>query len=143
MQLAALLEFVQKRLGDSLRAVEWYRGDNAELIYLREDIDLEVAQRRGERLHNEINLAVDLPDEATLDDVGKRLACFDVREEAVIVNIPEAEDYGVIVALEPDATNAVNGFIQEYRERLSDGNSPGADQLGQSAESMSHRLALD
>lgn len=118
MQLAQFLEFAQEGHGDTLRAVEWYRDDEAELIYLRDDLDLEEVQRRADEVHKNLTGVAESSEGQELDDLGDELATMSLRDDAVLVHLPVNPNYGVVFSLDTAAARSLHQFINECRETL-------------------------
>lgn len=123
MQLASFLEFLQDQAGEALRGVAWYRDREAELIYLRDDLDLEAVQSRVTATHKALTWDLGPPTPTELDTLGAELATVSVRESAVLVHLPVEQRYGVVVGLEPDAVQSVHDFVGACRETLIDADS--------------------
>ena len=92
MELAPFIEYLQQRAGESLRAVEWYRGDEAELAYLRDDLDVGEVNPRAEEIHQRLIGGESLPEPEQLRDLGPRLATVNLHEEAVLINSTSVPD---------------------------------------------------
>lgn len=120
MELAPFLEYLQQRAGDSLRAVEWYREDEAELIYLRDDLDVGEVQPRADEIHQRLIGGESLAEPQQLRELGPRLATINLHEEAVLINLPVGEQYGVVVGLEPEAARNLHDFVTDARTQLRD-----------------------
>lgn len=118
MRLAQFLDHLKNRTGESLRAVEWYRDDEAELIYLREDLDQTAVQERAAEIHQSLTWDVEPSALSELDGLGDELATVSLREEAVLVHLPAGHNYGVVVSLDPDAARSLHGFVIECRETV-------------------------
>lgn len=120
MQLAPFLDHLEGRLGDSLRAVQWYRGEETELIYLREDLDMERVIRRGEEVHQRLSTSSETLGEDLMAELGDQLATISVREGAFLLNFPVGHRAGVIVGIDVDVGTTLHGFIGDAREVLVD-----------------------
>lgn len=118
MRLAKFLEFLKDRTGESLRAVEWYRDDDAELIYLRDDLDQAELQHRADDIHEFLTWDVDSSEMGDLQGLGEELASVSLREQAVLVHLPVSQKYGVVIGLEPEAARSLHGFVTECRETV-------------------------
>lgn len=120
MQLAPFLEYLQDRAGDSLRAVEWYRADEAELVYLRDDLELADMQARADEIHELVTRERPPYAMPGIQQLGAKLATVNFYEEAVLLNFPLGENYGVVVGLEPGVARSLHGFIDDCRSTLDD-----------------------
>jgi len=120
MRLAQFLEFLKDEAGDSLRAVEWYREGEAELIYIRDDLELGEMEERAEEIHEALTWDWTPPEAARIRELGDELATVSVRREAVLVHLPAGEEYGVVVGLEPEAARSLHRFVNDCRATLAD-----------------------
>lgn len=114
MKLAQFLEYLQGRAGDFLRAVEWYRDVESELVYLRDYLGHGAVQRRADEVHENFTWDVDVSGVDALVDLGKDLTSVNFREQAVL--FPVSHNDGVVVSLEPDPTRSIHRFVTECRD---------------------------
>lgn len=114
-----LVEFLERRAGDHLRAAGECEGRKADLWYVREDIDCEAITSRFRRIHDNITWSWNPPEEELDETLGAKRASLQIRQHAVIIYLPTADDTGVIIGLEPDAATALNTFVGQCLEYVS------------------------
>lgn len=124
MHLAQFLEFLEDRAGDTLRAVNWYRGAESELIYVREDLDVETMDQRASHIHTQITGAPTASEPTDMIDLGDELATVNLYEEAVIVHLRVTADSGVVIGLDTIAARSLHDFIMDCRENLTGDDTP-------------------
>lgn len=120
MQLAPFLDNLQDRLGDSLRAVQWYREGETELIYLRDDLEMEQVIRRGEEALHRLSACSESLEEDLLGGVGEQLATISVRRRAFLLNFPIDDRAGVIVGIDADVGQSLQRFVDDARQMVVD-----------------------
>lgn len=111
MPQTRLVDFLQDRAGNYLRAVGWYEKKTVELGYLRRDLSRDVMQQRLEEVHEHITWSWNPPESATIQGLGAKRASLQVREQAVILHLPINTEKGVVVGLEPEAAGHLTTFI--------------------------------
>ena len=79
-EFAPFLEYLHQRAGDSLWAVEWYRGDEAELVYRRDNLDVGEVNLRAKEIHQRLIGGESLAEPQQLRELGPRLATRTVEE---------------------------------------------------------------
>lgn len=107
-------EHLRDRLGDDLRSVGWYTGDEYELVYAREDV---IDQYTDEEVADVFrDLGVESLEKEMLEEMYEHgrlnctVRCFD---EAIEMHFVATQGEGLAVALEPAAFVAHETFIGE------------------------------
>jgi len=103
------------------------RSENAELVYLRDDLELEDVKRRAAELHEALTWPGNPSEPGGLRDLGERLATVSIRENVVLVNLPVAEEYGVVASLEPEAAGNLRGLVGDCRAVMEEWVEQGGD----------------
>lgn len=106
-----LVSYLEGRAGSHLREVAVYDENSWEIMYLREDLDKQIAQERIEQIYTGVKAGLG-PQELE-HEVGERYATLQVREDAVLLNLPWDRSEGSFVGLEPGAASQLMGFIDE------------------------------
>jgi hypothetical protein len=83
-----LIEFLQSRAGNALRAVGRYNDDTCRLTYLRDGLPREETRDRLDALRANITWAWNPPSQPTIDQLGTKEASLQIREQAIILHIP-------------------------------------------------------
>lgn len=103
----ALVEVVEDRAGDALRAAATYRDGDIELLYQRDDLDTRLLQQRTEHVVEGIERREPFVEH---DEVGDCLADLELYEDYVFVHWYAEE---VIVSLEPVVARRLKDFVEE------------------------------
>lgn len=106
-----LVSYLERRAGSYLREVAVYDENAWEITYLREDLDKQMARERTEAIYGGIKAG--LGPQGLEDQIGERYATLQVRDEAVLLNLPWNSSEGAFVGLEPDAATQLTGFLDE------------------------------
>lgn len=114
----ALIEYLENRADDYLRAVGQYDGDSHELEYVREGLDGSKIQQRFDALHANITWSWNPPEDETLETLGEKYATVHLREKVVIVHLVVGEEEGILVGLNPEAALDLNTFVVECLEQV-------------------------
>jgi hypothetical protein len=118
---AAVREYVRERVGDDLRAVAVYCGENLDVRYVREDLGSDPRERFAD-FHAAVLSAYDAPEEMAhcWGVVGPERASLQIREAAAILHVrPAAASRvraGVLVELDPSAARDCAGFMAGARD---------------------------
>ena len=118
MQLAPLLDHLKTRAGESLRAVQWYRGDQTELIYVRDDLSVPDVVSRADAIHAQLTTKKPPQAEAEMATLGDRMATVNIYDEAFLINLPFGENYGVVIGLDPIVGRSLHEFVSGCRACL-------------------------
>ncbi|MDY6819677.1 MAG: hypothetical protein SVG88_13540 [Halobacteriales archaeon] len=106
-----LVPFLRERAGELLRGVARYDSQEYRLTYRRQDIDPEVAHECLRTIYQ--NLQTARGDESPLDQhLGAKQANVQVRENGVVIALFESSSKGVLIALDPEASQELISFIQ-------------------------------
>lgn len=106
-----LVSYLERRAGSYLRAVAVYDEESWEITYLRNDLDRQSARQQTEKIHGGVKTG--LGPSGLTDEIGERYATLQVRDDAVLLNMPWNESEGAFVALEPGAASQLTGFLDE------------------------------
>lgn len=113
-----LTAFLRQRAEEHLRGVAFYDPEGYDLLYVRDDI-------KGYRLKSEVDAMItrlqqesSTTEEAAFPfgDLDATVRCF---EEAIVMHLPQSEENGILVTMEPEAADQLNTFIGECLARVS------------------------
>ncbi|MFC6757915.1 MULTISPECIES: hypothetical protein [Haloarcula] len=107
----ALLEALQREVGDNLRAVATYEEKEWELVYERDDI--KAKPRIFDKIHEELILE-GMGTEYLEDvfDVGRLDCTMHSFEEAMCFHFVRGSMRGVFISIEPDALLPLGEFVE-------------------------------
>lgn len=109
--------FLTGRAGDYLRSVTRYDASGYDIVYLRSDLDVDAIHDRVDRAHRQIvDARITAEDEAE-SDLGETYTTVQIRDELVIINIPQHGSTGTLVSLEPEAARQLTSFLAECVKR--------------------------
>ncbi|NHX35149.1 MULTISPECIES: hypothetical protein [Halolamina] len=125
-----LVSYLERRAGSYLRTVAVYDEESWEIVYLRDDLDRRSARQQTEKIYGGVKTG--LGPSGLSDEIGERYATLQVRDDAVLLNMPWNGSEGAFVDLEPGAASQLTGFIDEclkhgYRGTVSLPRSPNTD----------------
>lgn len=133
----SLASFLHTRLGDDLRAVGRYWGDDDEWIYLREDLRQRYARKgRGfEDFSEEARTVHDCLDAVSGPEtpVGSSQASLHAFDRALVAHFFLGEGRGVVVSFEPEVGGRLQAFVDRCRGILEDGTTPESTSVTPSA----------
>lgn len=112
---AELVDYLERRAGDSLRTVSAYDREGVEFEYVRGDIDREQLEERAAPVLEEV-LMGSAADGVVEAHIGRRYASMHLRERALIINIPVGAGEGVGITLEPEAGRNLTTFVKRCEE---------------------------
>ncbi|WP_128081435.1 hypothetical protein [Haloferax sp. ATB1] len=115
-----LIDYLESRAGDSLRAVGKYSGETCSLEYVRDDLAHEKVRDRLEAIQANITWSWNPPEDSVLEELGPKSASLQVREAAVILHLPAEDREGVIIGLEPGAASDLTSFITDCMRYVGD-----------------------
>lgn len=118
MALDPFVEFLEDEAGDSVRAAGWYQEDEFEILYLREDLDSDLAQLVADELHEQLTWDWNPPSQAVREYFGSQMASIGMYRDSVVLHLPSADGSGAVVTLDIEVARNLHGFIQECREAL-------------------------
>lgn len=108
-----LVKFVRKEAGKSLRAVVEYDHTDIEVLHHREGLTEETVVRRTRSIYDQVVQVSGSQEDALTDELGRKRATLQVREEVVIIHLLESQLQGHIISLEPDAARDLTTFLAE------------------------------
>lgn len=118
-QYEELSEFLQKQVGDALRGVIAYDGDEQQTIYLREDVRAEHSAAYGSRVADVFRAQhrdrTDVLEALEFTDESASLQIFD---EALVIHFM-GDGEGAIIKFDPDVGRNLVQFIDTCRHHLS------------------------
>lgn len=114
-------EYLRERAGDSLRVISWYSDQSWGTLYVRDDLDRDVIERRVEFVSN-----VSLSENSTVEtdplgELGEQQAMVQVRQKAVIIRFPMNGRGGLFVSLDAEVARDLHKFVLECSERFRSG----------------------
>lgn len=113
-----LLEYLEQRAGESLRAVGQYQGEECDLQYLRDDLPRTATRDRLDALRANITWSWNPPEDASLKELGTKRATLQVREQAVILHLLLGNQRGILIGLEPEAARDLTSFITDCLDHV-------------------------
>ena len=117
-QADQLAIYLERRAGDSLRAVIRYTGSEFSLAYLRDDISKPKFLPRMEEVLLNITKSGPNRNRAITEEFGPLQASVHVREKGVFLHFPVEREKGIVVSLEPGAARQLSTFIRECMEKI-------------------------
>lgn len=113
-----LVSFVQRRAGESLRAIAEYETADLDLLYYRDDLPKTEITERVDTIHDNITWAWNPGDEEVVSKLGAKRATVQVREEAVVIHLLKGVNHGYLIGLEPGAARNLTTFLGECLDRI-------------------------
>ena len=113
-----LSTYLERRAGDTLRAVIRYSKSEYSLTYLRDDIPEPKFLPRMEEVLLNITKGGPNRNQALTEEFGPLEASVHVREQGVILHFPVEQDKGVLVSLESGAARQLSTFIRECMSNI-------------------------
>jgi hypothetical protein len=113
-----LVDYLTDRIGQSLRGVVRYDGNDTDTLYLRDDLKETRLQSQIDRMIERLRPESAPAEEAAFPfgDLHVTVRCFD---EAIILHFPTGRDEGVVVAVEPNVAMGLTTFAKECSELIS------------------------
>ena len=119
-----LVDFMQTKVGQGLRGVVSYTTMDAELVYLREDLqglvnlgDFEPTSQQARGLHEQLVTVAQLQGRT----LGSPLANVTVFERSIVLVFMYDDEQGVIATLDREVGRKLAGFIEECSSVLQAG----------------------
>lgn len=109
----SLVSFVERRAGESLRAVAEYDHADVELLYYRDDLNRTTITDRVATIHDNITWAWNPSENTVVSELGEKRATLQIREEAVVIHLLEDVKHGYLIGLDPDAARNLTTFLGE------------------------------
>lgn len=113
-----LCEFIQSRVGNSLRGLVWYGESDWEAIYIREDLATQELRADLADICERARSARALFPEADYPPLGETTATTEVHENGVVLHLPESPDSGTLVSLDRDVARHLTSFVVDCSEIL-------------------------
>ena len=113
----SLSSYLGDRVGDHLRGVAQYQGDDFTVVYLREDI-------KKHRHRDEIDqMLTRIKQEGTANEeqsfpFGHMHATLRIFDETIFMHFPLENRTGVVVALEPEVAQQLNSFVGDCLDHI-------------------------
>jgi hypothetical protein len=120
-RLERLVGYCHERAGDGLRTVTAYDRDGFEVVYIRDDLANRYSRERFEQFVTPAREAhATLEPLHTADELplGSHAATIHAFENAVVLQLVEADGRGCLVSFESGVGSTVSEFIGECRHRL-------------------------
>lgn len=113
-----LTEYLIDRVGESLRGVVEYDGNDTDTLHLRDDIQETRMQSQIDRMLNRLQPESTRAEEAAFPfgDLHVTVRCF---ENAIILHFPTGQKKGVVVAVEPTVATGLTTFVRECSRQIS------------------------
>jgi hypothetical protein len=113
-----LLEYLEQRAGESLRAVGRYQREECDLQYLRDDLSRTATRERLDALRANITWSWNPPEDTSLEALGTKQATLQVREQTVILHLLLGDQQGILIGLEPEAARDLTSFITDCLDHI-------------------------
>lgn len=113
-----LVQYLESRAGQSLRAVGRYGTDECTLDYLRDDLPRDRTRERLDAIRANITWTWNPPDDSSLAELGPKQASLQVREEVVVLHLLLEDKQGVLIGLEPEAARDLVSFITDCIDQV-------------------------
>lgn len=114
-----IAKFCRNKAGESLRGVYHYSDGEYEALYLRDDI---AEQYTDEGLTDFFELVAESEDTDTQQEealhVGTHHATLRLYDDALLLQFPQGEDIGTLIALDPTAGRDISAFVVQCLETL-------------------------
>ena len=111
--------YLNDRIGDLLRGVAHYQGEEFSVVYLRDDV-------REHRHREEVRLMLDrVHHEGSAEEeqsfpFGHLHATLRIFDETIFMHFPIENQTGVVVALEPEVARSLNSFVGDCLDHIYD-----------------------
>lgn len=117
MTVSELTEFLEERAGSLLRGIARYDGDSTDVIYLRGDVKKQRMRSEIDRILNRVRPESSAKEERSFPfgDLHATVRAFD---DASILHFPMGVDRGIVVSLEPGASQDLNTFVGECLDQI-------------------------
>jgi hypothetical protein len=113
-----LSDFIEDRVGDSLRGVVWYDAADWEAVYVRPDLATRELYDRLDEICDRARSTRSLFREADYPPLGETTATTDVHENGVVLHFPEGPESGTLVSLDRAVARDLSEFLLECTEVL-------------------------
>jgi hypothetical protein len=113
-----LCEFIQDRVGDSLRGVIRYDETDWDAVYVRSDLATRELQVGLTDICDRARSARSLFREADYPPLGETAATVEVHENGVALHFPEGPECGTLVSLDRSVARDLTEFVVECSELL-------------------------
>lgn len=113
-----LCEFVEDRVGDSLRGMVSYDESDWEAVYIRPDLATRELRAGLDDICDRARDARSLLREADYPPIGETTATTEVHENGVVLHFPRGPDSGTLVSLDRDVARHLTSFVIECSEIL-------------------------
>lgn len=117
MTASSLVSFLETRASEHLRGVARYKGNETDVLYMRDDIKERRIQSQIDRITNRLR-PESAPGEERAFPFGDLYATVRRFDEAIVMHFPRGPDHGVVVALEPQTAQELNQFTGECLKRI-------------------------
>lgn len=117
MAVPDLQEYLEDRAGSYLGGIVRYNGNSTDVLYLRDDIREKRIQSEIDRILNRVRPESSSKGEQSFP-FGDLYATVRLFEDATILHVPNGNDRGSVVSLEPGAAQDLNTFIGNCIEKI-------------------------
>jgi hypothetical protein len=113
------LEYLQRRAGETLRAVMLFTESNYKHLYLRDDLEESYSEQHhpkiAKRMRRETDCTYGTESELQVGELDSITLVFD---EAIVLIFPATKTRGAAVSLDRGAGSQLFEFVHEARRRL-------------------------
>lgn len=113
-----LCEFVEDRVGDSLRGMVFYDESDWEAVYIRPDLATQELRAGLDDICDRARDARSLIREADYPPLGATAATVEVHENGVVLHFPEEPGSGTLVSIDRSVARDLSEFVVECTEVL-------------------------
>lgn len=113
-----LMEFLEVRVGDSLRTVFSYEFDDWSTLYIRDDVATGELRERVGRLVKRMREHESMADDRLYRGLGETQAMVELHSEGILINIKQSERSGVALSFDRDAVSDIPSFIDGCLAKL-------------------------
>ncbi len=112
-----LTTYLVDRVGQDLRGVLQYDGDDTKTLHLRDDLRQSEMQSRIDRMLRRLKPESMRAEEAAFSfgDLHVTVRCFD---EAIILHFPTEQEQGIVVSLEPAIATDLTSFARTCSQEI-------------------------
>lgn len=103
-----LLRYTKDRAGKYFRGLAVYEDGDAELLATRDDLNEAEMDTRVTEIHEAIRTRAEFD---AVETLGPPSSVIQVREKAVLVNLPVDDESGYLLGLEPEAARDLHAFV--------------------------------
>lgn len=114
----ALVTYVRRQAGESLRAVAIYDDSSFEVLHRREDLAEHIVSGRVRMVYDNITWDWNPDDDDLSEELGATQATLQVREEAIIIQLVTSETGGYLISLAPDAARNLTTFLTNCLDQI-------------------------